>query len=256
MASPELFQFRISHFNEKARWALDYKGIEHVRHSLVPGPHKVRFKKLSGQEQVPVLRVNGKIVAGSNAIIDYVESERPEPALYPHDPATKARALEIQAKFDAEIGPAIRLAMFHELLADPSYFVRMLTWDQSLPVRLGYRAIFPLVRVLMGREMKITPANATRALETTRSGLDFVAAESAATGYLAGDRFRVADLAAASLLGPAVEMEPSPFAYPKPASPSLRAWWARWREHPGTSWVRGIFQKHRGASRQIDSSRT
>jgi len=57
MPTPELFQFKVSHFNEKARWALDYKGIEHLRHSLVPGPHKVRMKRVSGQEQVPVLEI-------------------------------------------------------------------------------------------------------------------------------------------------------------------------------------------------------
>ena len=165
MSTPELFQFRVSHFNEKARWALDYKGIEHVRHCLVPGPHKLRIKKLTGQEQVPVLRMNGDIVVGSNAIIDTLETRQPEPALYPRDPATKQRALEIQARFDAGVGPAIRLAMFHELLVDPGYFTSLFTWDQSALVRIGYRAIFPAVRVLMSREMKITPENAERALE-------------------------------------------------------------------------------------------
>jgi glutathione S-transferase len=107
----------------------------------------------------------------------------------------------------------------------------------------------------MSREMKITPENAARALEVTRGGFDFVARESAATGYLAGDRFSVADLAAASLLAPGVEMDPSPFAYPKPAPPSLRAWWARWKDHPGTKWVRGIFEKHRGKTSEIQTGR-
>jgi glutathione S-transferase len=251
MSTPELFQFRVSHFNEKARWALDWKGIEHLRHSLVPGPHKPKIKKLSGQEQVPVLRFDGKVVAGSNAIIDFLEQERPEPALYPRDPATRKRALEIQAKFDEEIGPAIRLAMFHELLADPGYFTRLFTWDKSALVRIGYRAIFPAVKLLMSREMKITPENAERDLAVTRSGFDFVAKESAATGYLAGDRFGVADLVAASLLAPAVEMDPSPFSYPKPYPPSLQAWWRRWREHPGTTWVKTMFARHRSVSREI-----
>ena len=48
MPAPELFQFKVSHFNEKARWALDYKGIAHVRHSLLPGPQKAKMRKLSG----------------------------------------------------------------------------------------------------------------------------------------------------------------------------------------------------------------
>src|SRR6267143_212223 len=37
--TPELHQFRLSHFNEKARWALDFKGVPHVRRSYLPGPH-------------------------------------------------------------------------------------------------------------------------------------------------------------------------------------------------------------------------
>jgi glutathione S-transferase len=36
MAVPVLWQFAFSHFNEKVRWALDWKGIPHVRRSLPP----------------------------------------------------------------------------------------------------------------------------------------------------------------------------------------------------------------------------
>ncbi|MGH7291490.1 MAG: glutathione S-transferase family protein, partial [Myxococcota bacterium] len=143
----------MSHFNEKARWALDYKGIEHVRHSLVPGPHKFRMKKISGQEQVPALRVDDRVIVGSSAIIEYVEAYRADPPLYPRDPALRKRALDVQAKLDAELGPAARLALFHELLTDPSYFASFLTTGQPLLVRTGYRAIFPLVRGFMGRQM-------------------------------------------------------------------------------------------------------
>jgi len=34
MAPPALWHFPISHFNEKARWALDWKRIPHVRRAL------------------------------------------------------------------------------------------------------------------------------------------------------------------------------------------------------------------------------
>ena len=39
MNHPVLWQFTASHYNEKARWALDWKGVAHVRQSLLPGPH-------------------------------------------------------------------------------------------------------------------------------------------------------------------------------------------------------------------------
>jgi glutathione S-transferase len=130
----------------------------------------------------------------------------------------------------------------------------MLTVGQPFLARVGYRAIFPVVSLVMRREMKITAENAEAARVATRRGLDFVAEESRATGYLAGDSFSVADLAAASLLAPAVEIDPSPFAYPKPFCSRLRAWWDSWREHPGTAWVRSMYERHRGASREISAA--
>ena len=33
---PVLWHFRISHFNEKARWALDWKRVPHVRRAVLP----------------------------------------------------------------------------------------------------------------------------------------------------------------------------------------------------------------------------
>jgi glutathione S-transferase len=245
MSLPELYQFSVSHFNEKARWALDYKKVEHVRHSLLPGPHKVKIKRMTGQEQVPVLRDAGRIVAGSAEIIDHLERQNGAAALYPADPATRERALAIQRRFDDEVGPAIRLAMFHELLEDQAYFVRMFTWDQPWLARTGYRAMFPLVKVLMSKEMRLTAENAEKARAVTKDAFDFVARESAGSGYLAGDSFSVADLAAASLLAPGVEFERSPFRYPEPYSPVLRKWWARWGDHSGAEWVRTMFARHR-----------
>ena len=60
MTTPVLWHFRFSHYNEKARWALDWKGLPHVRRSLVPGLHVPRVLWLTGQKAVPVLVVDGK----------------------------------------------------------------------------------------------------------------------------------------------------------------------------------------------------
>jgi glutathione S-transferase len=254
MSTPELFQFRVSHFNEKARWTLDYKGVRHIRHSLLPGPHKPRVQKISGQGQVPVLKIGAQMVVGSAAIIDRLELDHPNPPLYPTHASERRRALEIQQRFDAEVGPAIRLAMFHEMLRDPAYFASMFTVGQPALARLGYQVLFPVVRAVMRRTMAITATNAERALLRTREAFDFVANESRATGYLAGDRFSVADLTAAALLAPGVELDPSPFAYPAPYPASLRGWWSRWRDHAGINWVRRIYREHRGSSHEVQAA--
>src|SRR5262245_61630158 len=109
----ELLQFRFSHYNEKARWALDYKAVAHTRRSYLPGLHMLPVLLTSRQRQVPVLRDAGAVIAGSAAIVEYLEQRRPERPLYPRDPAERSRALEIQRWFDDEVGPMVRVAFFH-----------------------------------------------------------------------------------------------------------------------------------------------
>src|SRR5258705_41123 len=55
MALPVLWHFTVSHFNEKVRWALDFKLIPHVRRALLPVAHLLKIWRMTGQTAVPVL---------------------------------------------------------------------------------------------------------------------------------------------------------------------------------------------------------
>lgn len=249
--NPELFQFSFSHYNEKARWALDYKKVVHVRRSLLPGPHMPVMLRLSGQSQTPALRAGGETITGSARIIDWLEQNHPEPALYPSSPEDRARALEIQRWFDEKLGSGIRRAFFFETLSDGRPLADMMSQDFNPVVRLAYRTAFPATRMLMKREMRITKGGAARGRSVTREALDFVAERTGRDGYLVGNHFSVADLAAASLL--AVTCFPKGYgAQPaKPYPPGLSRWLSRWESHPTLDWVREIFRKHRGKSAEI-----
>lgn len=251
MATPELFHFQFSHYNEKARWALDYKGVAHVRRSVLPGPHGVQITRLSGQPQVPVLRIGGELVKGSSAIIDSLERSHPEPPLVPADAAERERAFEIREQFDDEVGPAVRMALFFDTLPEPDYLARMFSTGKGTLTRAVYRGMMPLVGLVMKRSMKIDAEGAARARERTREALDFVAKHAGPEGYLVGRRFSVADLTAASLL--MLTTYPPEIQPPLPESPSktFRAWVARWADHPGTAWVREMFKRHRGTSAEV-----
>ena len=85
----ELHQFSHSHYNEKVRWALDYKRIPHVRINYLPGPHVPQIRRMTGQTEVPVLRIDGRVVHGSATIIDLIEQRFPSPPLYPADAAAR-----------------------------------------------------------------------------------------------------------------------------------------------------------------------
>ena len=69
---PVLWHIPVSHYNEKARWALDYEGIAYEERALLPGPHQLVTRRIARRTHVPVLEHDGQVVQGSSAIIDYV----------------------------------------------------------------------------------------------------------------------------------------------------------------------------------------
>jgi len=248
MAEPlELIQFPYSHYNEKVRWALDLKRPPHQRTDLVPGPHAMTALRLTGQTQVPIMRFGREYVPGSADILARLEQRFPLPPLYPSDPESRARAVELQRFFDEDIGPMVRRGVFAVLTREPDYLCAMFTQQKGSVARSLYRAVFPLTKWVMASSMGISDAaSIDLGIERTRAGFDFVARESAATGYLVGDGFCVADLTAAALLAPAVMPEGSPMALPEPRPATLRQWLDRWADHPGAMWVRRIYRNHRG----------
>lgn len=241
----ELHQFTRSHFNEKVRWALDFKKIPHVRIGYLPGPHALMIRRLSGQGQVPVLRMDGRVLCGSAHILDMLEQRFPTPALYPADAASRNEALALQARLDAELGPEVRRAFFDAALDEGVYVAQAFDSDKPAWKRRAYEAAFPLVRSVMKKSMNITPETGQRARQRVDGLLDFLAEQSAATGYLVGDRFTVADLTAAALLGPVAPVEHPDMKPVEPRPPRLTALCAAWSGHPGMAWAMEIWRKHR-----------
>jgi glutathione S-transferase len=65
MPRPILWHLDISHFNEKARWALDHKRIEHERRSVFPGIQELRARSLrGGTSTLPVIEIDGRRIGG------------------------------------------------------------------------------------------------------------------------------------------------------------------------------------------------
>lgn len=244
----ELHQFSHSHFCEKTRWALDYKGVRHLRVNYLPGPHVPQVRSISGQTQVPVLKVDGRFVAGSAAIVDLIEKRWPTPPLYPADPAARDEALAIQARLDSDLGPDIRRAGFEVMLDDAAYMTSTFASGKPAWKRSLYQATFPLTRLLMKKAMNITPESARRSRAKVDTILDFLAGKVSATGYLVGDSFTVADLTAVSLLGPALPIERPDTKPAGPKPPRFAALCEEWNRHPAMGWAIGIWEKHRPAS--------
>lgn len=97
-AKPVLWHIPISHYSEKARWALAHKGVEHERRAVPGGLHMAVALALTRgkQKTFPVLELDGARIGDSTAIIAALERRFPESPLYPEDEAQRRRALELE----------------------------------------------------------------------------------------------------------------------------------------------------------------
>jgi glutathione S-transferase len=240
-----LHQFAFSHYNEKARWAIAFKGLACSRETYLPGPHAPAIRRISGQTATPVLQIGDEYISGSAAIIDRLERDFPEPALYPTAEAERRSALELQQTFDENLGPAVRTALFSALVNEGGYLCRMFGQTKSLPKRLGYRALFPIARGMIARANGVTPDNVIRSFEITERFMDRIASDLAGRAHLVGDTFTVADLTAAALLAPIAGVTHPDMKRPDPIPPGVREIIVRFEAHPTITWVGSTYADHR-----------
>jgi glutathione S-transferase len=74
---------------ERVSLALAFKGLE-VEYVEIDPEDRLPVRNLSGQDRVPVLVEDGRVIADSTVILDYLEERYPEPPLYPADEARRA----------------------------------------------------------------------------------------------------------------------------------------------------------------------
>lgn len=243
-----LHQFRASHFNDKVRWALAFKGLVHQRNTLLPGPHQGTIRKLSGQTSTPVLELDGRAIAGSAAIIDALEQRVPSPALYPADTKERQDALDIQSRFDRDLGPATRTIVFTVFVNELGYLARTFGGEASAVQRGVYRLVLSLVKPMMAKTNGVTdPENVKHCSVITQQALDWIAERTAQQKFLVGESFSVADLTAAALLSPIMQLEHPDMRPAAPVPAALEAMWSEWKNHPPIHWAKGIYRDHRPA---------
>jgi glutathione S-transferase len=246
---PVLWQLRISHYNEKVRWALDYKRIPHLRRSLLPGLHTRKAKALTGDcTTTPVLTLDGRSIGDSTRIIAALEDRWPLPPLYPEDEAELRRALELEELFDEELGPHIRRAAYYELIDHPDKLVPLMADGQPWLVRMLVRGMFPMLRAGMRQRLDITRDAAEASREKTVAAIHRLEDEIGPSGYLVGDSFTVADLTAAALLYPVARPPEFPYALVADPPASALEFLDPLVKRPGGQWVAEMYRRHRKAS--------
>ena len=201
-----LITIPISHYCDKARWALDRAGVAYVEDGHVPMFHWRAAKAVQGTRTVPILVHDTGAATDSTDILHLVDTRLPaDLRLFPEDPTLRAAVETWEERFDRSLGPAARRWAYFHLLADAALTVQMV--GQGAPAWESHatRLVFPLYAGLMRRGLKITPSKSRQSLEKVRAILDDVTAALAdGRRYLVGDRLTAADLTFATLAAPAL----------------------------------------------------
>jgi len=247
--TPVLITIPISHFCEKARWALDRAGIPYRERAHLQGFHWIPVARAGGKKTAPVLVWGDRVFADSAEIVEEASSRaRPDRTLFPDDPAAAAEVRALQRDFDEVLGPEGRRWMYFELRGRRDIAVAYACTGVPAWQRRGLPLAYPLVSRIIDRYLDITPANAERSEAEVRATFDRVA-ERLGDGrpYLCGERFSAADLTFASLSAPLL-MPPEygvPLPQPDELPPAMAAKVRELRAHPAGAHAMKMFRLER-----------
>jgi glutathione S-transferase len=244
----KLLEFPHSHFCEKARWALDYKGVPFQPVTIMPGVHVITVRRIAPGTSVPVLLDNSDVVQGSGAIMDYLDRKFPARPLTPVDAEERRICLDIERSVDKGFGRNIRQILYHGLLAHPDFIRYCFTQRMSGMKKLVFRMIYPLLRRRIYQTYVISDAKVEQAKHEFSVAMDELAERLKQGPYLVGGRFTRADLSVAALLSFLVMPEEHPFPWIAIPDAGSRAFIDGYRDHPVSAWVRRMYRDHRAVS--------
>jgi glutathione S-transferase len=240
----QLITIPMSHYCEKARWALDHAGLPFEERAHLQGFHYWAVRSLGSKGMVPVLVTDKEVVADSSNILRYADDHLPEAhRLYPSESRREIEALEDY--FDEVLGVETRRWVYFHWLSAPAKEV-MKTATQLTPrwqQRVG-PYFLPLLSVFLGRKLGINSDNVAAGLKIIEEGFDTVAARlESGQRFLVGDQFTAADLSFACMAAPVVLPEQYGIKLPTldEAPPAARLDILRFRAHPAGQYALKLF---------------
>jgi glutathione S-transferase len=200
--SATLITIPLSHYCEKARWALDRVEFPYREEPHAPLWHLLATKRNDGGS-VPVLVQGDLRLTDSTAILLHADEVCGGNPLYPREAALRHEVQELEEYFDTKLGPHTRRWAYGHLLPHKKLLCSL--WSHQAP-RLEAHALpltVPLTRYLVRSTYKITPESALRSRDRVQEVFGEVDRRlSDGRRFLSGERFSAADLTFAALAAP------------------------------------------------------
>jgi glutathione S-transferase len=216
-----LLTIPISHYCEKARWALERVGVAYRERAHVQAIHRAATLRAGGGLTVPVFLCAEGVLSDSTDILAWTDARaRPGRELYPADPDRAAEVRKLEAEFNANLGPHSRRWIYQQLrerrdLAISYGCAGVPAWERAT-LRLAY----PLLLAIVTHVLDVTAATAATAESEVRATFDAVGKRLAdGRPYLCGERFTAADLTFSALAAPM--LMPANYGVPLPQPAEL-----------------------------------
>jgi glutathione S-transferase len=241
----------ISHYCEKARWALDRAGMIYREERHIQGIHRVAARRAGGGSTVPVLVTSEGTVGESAQILAWVDERIPaERRLYPPGAADRREVQDLCRRLDDGLGPAARRLIYVHMLAVkelllafnnqgvPAWEDRTLRWGWPLMTRFVAHALSIEAGVEVGDEAVVWREfdHVAQLLQDGRP-------------YLCGESFGAADLTFASLAAATIVPAVYGVRLPQPEvlPPRTAALVRSARDHPAGRYALELIARERGS---------
>ena len=136
-----------SHPSMTARLMLERKGIPFKRVDLIPVIHKPTLKLLRfPAATVPALKLDGRRIQGSREIARELDRVKPDPPLFPSDPADRTAVEEAERFGEGDLQPVARRILWWALRTDRAPLESFSKGAQlGVPTAVALRTAAPVV---------------------------------------------------------------------------------------------------------------
>lgn len=208
-----LITLAFSHYNEKARWALDRYAIPYSEEPHMPVVCSLavavatrgrggKADRTSSRYSTPVLILNdGRVLSDSTDIVRFAAEG--DDSLFP-----SSEVSELVDHYGDQLGPYTRFLAYWHLGRHPGMIERLAADNVGSRQAKVFQRLAPLMQSQLTRALGLTEAGRDHAMARLREELDAAGSRLGDRDYLCGDRFTAADLTFAALLAPVLCITP------------------------------------------------